>query len=405
LLGVMLACAGALVGCGTKHADHGGASTENPRTVASSGRVSSTVSPTSPAGGAQGGSAPSPPQTPPAGASLGGLANAGSFPVLSEVSFPEAARGMPQRLLRRIAAQDRAALAQLKAAARAPVSTRAGCYQVRKTMATAPGSPRWFGYPFAPTIDAHLIGHHVEVAFSFPRWSKSLACRPAVLTLVVSGQHPGIISPSTPAAQRGLFAAIMMFRIVGPRGRVISSLPLGEPPPYSVRVSASVINNNTSAAVISDLTCPYSPSTTVGCEPPARVGNADAPDPILPSGPLKPLRHFSRLDLQQSVAWVTAHQPIKPRVVCPSTTRCRLTYLDRATGRITITKKCQTAGICQATYHSSPAPPQPYTIDYKIAAEQVPGCWMAMRDTSDADLPPYVYSGADDLAGCRRWPT
>ncbi len=311
---------------------------------------------------------------------------------------------MPQRLLRRIAAQDRAILAQLKAAARAPVSTQAGCYQVRRRMATAPGSPRWLGIPFAPTIDAHLIGHHVEVAFSFPRWSKSLACRPAVLTLVVSGQHPGVITPSTPAPQRGSSAAIATFRLVGSRGRVISRLPLGEPPPYSVRVSASVINNISSAAVTSTLTCPHSTSTTVGCEPPAHAGTADAPDVIPPSGPLKPLRHFSRLDLQQSVAWVAAHQPIKPSVMCPSTTRCRLTYLDRAAGGITTTKKCQPSGICQATYHDSHAPPQPYTIDYKIAAEQVRGCWMAVRDTSYAGLPPYVYTGVDELAGCRRWP-
>jgi hypothetical protein len=332
------------------------------------------------------------------------MGNAASLPVLSEAWLPDAQRGMPPRLLRGIAAQERAAFAQIKASARAPVSIQAGCYQVRRRLTTTPGSPRWLGIPFAPTIDAHLIGHHVEVAFSFARWSKSLACRPAVLTLVVSGQHPAVITPSTPAPQRGSSAAITTFRLVGPRGRVISGLPLGEPPPYSVRVIASVINNISSAAVISELTCPHSTSTIVGCAAPAHADTAGAPDLISSSGPLRPLRHFSRLDLQQSVEWVTAHQPIKPSVTCPSTTRCRLTYLDRAAEGITTTKNCQPSRICQTTYHDSHAPPQPYTIDYKIAAEQVRGCWMALRETAYADLPPDVYLGVDELAGCRPWP-
>ena len=148
-----------------------------------------------------------------------------------------------------------------------------------------------------------------------------------------------------------------------------------------MQVTASVINNSRSAAVTADLTCPHSTSTTVGCAAPAHADMTGAPDLVGPSGPLNPLRHFSPLALQQSMAWVTAHQPITPRVGCPSTTHCQLTY------------------------HSSYAPSQPYTIDYKIAAEQVRGCWMALRETSYADLPPYVYPGVDELAGCARWPT
>jgi hypothetical protein len=380
LLGAMLACCGVLVGCGATHVNRGPASASL-RTVVSSRQVTSTDSPTSLAASARGGSAPSQRQTPPARASRGGVANTASLPVLSEAWLPNAQRGMPQRILRRIAAQDRAALAQIKASARAPVSTQAGCYQVRRRLTTAPGSPRWLGIPFAPAIDAHLIGHHVEVAFSFARWSKSLACRPAVLTLVVSGQHPELISPSTPARQRGASATITTFRLIGPRGRVISRLPLDQPPPYSVRVTASVINNIRSAAVTADLTCPYSTSTTVGCAAPAHADATGAPDLIPPSGPLNPLRLFAPLELQQSMASVTAHQPITPNVQCPSTTHCQLTY------------------------HSSDAPSQPYTIDYKIAAEQVRGCWMALRETSYTDPPPYVYSGVDELAGCARWPT
>jgi hypothetical protein len=309
---------------------------------------------------------------------------------------------MPTRLLRSIAQQQQAALAQLKAVARTPASKQAGCYAVLSS--TNGRSSRSVGVPLAPAIHAHLIGHHLEIAFSFPRWPRSLSCRPAFLTVVVNGQHPQVITPNTSGPGSNGVSAITTYALPGPHGRVVSDLPLQEPPPYHLQVTASLLNNSQSPEVRSVLTCPNSTSTTHGCAPPARSAGQTAADEIQPSGPFHALRDLTKLQLQQSLIAVSADQPIQPRVACMSTTRCQLTYLDIAARGVKSTKQCSQSGICQISYQYSNAPAQPYTIEYKIAAEQDHSCWMAIRTTRSIDLPPFVYPGADDLAGCRHWP-
>jgi hypothetical protein len=394
-IGLMLMTSGSLASCGAAGSAPGSASNEGSVTVstdqisstaAGNARVSSGEPPSTEVS-----SAPPTTQTFTTRMVAPRTALPQALPVLSPVYQPSADRDAPKGVLRAIARQQNADLAKLKATDAAPVSKRAGCSEVLMTAADRrhpdhPATPP-IGQPYAPSVDAHLIGHHIEVAFSFSHWPKSLGCRPAFLTVVIFGKHPKVLVGG--AYQRRGEQAITTVQLAGPRGRVVSELPLDEPAPYQIWVFSELYNNSRSLEAVSTLTCPNTTSTTRGCAPPdtiistpARSGSGPAANiEIKPGGRPKPLHDLTHGQLLHSLRSITAHQPARPSIICSRTVSCTLTY------------------------RTSTAPGRPYRIRYSVAAEQVAGCWMATRITPSDSIPAYAYPGEDQLAGCVRWPS
>ena len=288
----------------------------------------------------------------------------------------EAQRGMPKRVLVAAARQQRAAVALLHASESAPASASAGCVAgatIPKTFLRShhlkPRPPEEL--PPAPVVHPVIIGHQVEIQFSFSHWPSSLACRPIVLqVLIYSGQD------GTSSFKNG--QGSVYYKLNGPRGRVVDDLTWDGRPPYHLAVESVLPDNAQSRTVGGELQCPGTRSSTKGCLAGRQLTFAD--ENALPT-PVLPTHGLTSAQLARSVVEVTANQDPAPReVACASLHTCTLTYVDSV-----ISSK-------------------PYTVRYRIGGQQLAGCWMAQADASDSDVPRWAYSGESDLAGCRHWP-
>jgi hypothetical protein len=284
---------------------------------------------------------------------------------------------MPKRALVAAARQQHAIMALIRASESAPASASAGCVAgtpITKAFLRAhhlkPRPPEEL--PPAPVVHPVIIGHQVEIQFSFSQWPSSLGCRPIALqVLIYSGQEG---TSSFKNGQGGVY-----YKLNGPKGRLVDDLTWDARPPYHLAVESVLPSNAQSLTVGGELRCPGTPSSTKGCLAGQRVTFADEnalPNPVLPTHGL------TSAQLARSVVEVTANQDPAPRsVACASLHACTLTYVD--------------------SIFSS----KPYTVRYRVAGQQLAGCWMAKKaDASDPGVPRWAYSGESDLAGCLHWP-
>jgi hypothetical protein len=255
-------------------------------------------------------------------------------------------------------------MARARAAARLPATKANGCLPSRFGSL---GSP-------APSIEARILGHHVAVQFKFARMPSSPACRPFELAIVVS---------SGAKASSSFKNAVGRYWLQGPRGRAVVDLPWSGAPPYRVIVSTATINGRRGPEVERPLRCPASRSVVRGClvgyEP--AVHTNPMPKPILAP------RGVDRSTLQATLRYAVAGEraplilnSIPQMASCSSLKLCTVTYLDPA------------------------FPNSPYRVRYRIAGQQVAGCWLGWLEGAIDPLPfSDATIGQADLAACASW--
>ena len=253
--------------------------------------------------------------------------------------------------------EQRAFAARARESARLPRTAAAGCEP----------TPYSYGLgPPAPSVAARVLGHHVEVVFAYKRLPTSLACRPALLTvLVYSGVKASPTFNNSGAVERYLVRA--------PRGRVVLDLPWNGTPPYHLVVVPQTYGGYRGREVEQALPCPGA-----GCLPGYRPSTHSWPMP----SPVLPVAGVDARGLAASFRYVFA-VPRTPHVAgtrCSGILRCEVTYVDPA------------------------FPDAPYRIRYRIAGEQVAGCWMGLREDVRASRP---YDDAPlgplQIAACVGW--
>jgi hypothetical protein len=256
--------------------------------------------------------------------------------------------------------EERAAFARARAAAKLQRTQEAGCVPV-----VDPTGKTLLGPP-APHVRARIIGHQVEVLFRFDRLPDSAACRPAVLTVVV-GSHNSTAPSGSSVPQVG------NYRLDRPTGRLTIDLPWYTRAPYDLQVSASTLIGYSGTYVKQRLACP-------------RAGCLDGYSPSLHSRampkPVLPVTGLSRAQLEASLRYV---------IVAESWPSARDAH-------------CSSLHSCTVTLITPGFPARPYRVRYRIAGQQVAGCWLGVADGL-VDALPYrdAGSGPFELAGCRVW--
>ena len=268
-------------------------------------------------------------------------------------------RDTPPAVRARIERERRAFAARARESARLPRTLAAGCVPTRSSFA-----PNELGPP-APSVTARVLGHHVEVVFAYKSLPRSLACRPALLAVVVySGAKASSTFNNSGAVERYLLR--------GPRGRVVLDLPWFGTPPYHMVVSPQTYGGYRGREVEQALRCPGT-----GCLPGYRPSAHDWPMPT----PVLPIAGVDRRGLAASLRYVFA-VPRTPRVTrtrCSGLTRCVVSYVDPA------------------------FPNAPYDVRYRIAGEQVAGCWMGLREGISARPYDDAPVGPLQIAACVGW--
>ena len=271
--------------------------------------------------------------------------------------LPPAVRGRLERELRELTRRARAA-------ARIQPTIARGCE--RSGIA---GAPNGVGPPAPQVVRPKVLGHHVEVVFGFRRLPQSPACRPWQLTVVTySGRK----------ASSSFKNWVERYWIRGPRGRVVVDLPWGGRAPYRLIVASETITGLRGREVDRALTCPRA-----GCLPGYRPGLHTFPMPQ----PVLPIHALDRPSLEATLRYALADELTPPvlRAVprssrCPSLTTCLVTYVDPA------------------------FPASPYRVRYRIAGEQIAGCWMGLRQGVVDPLPfSDAATGRLELAACASW--
>ena len=212
-----------------------------------------------------------------------------------------------------------------------------------------------------------MLGHHVEVVFGFRALPRSLTCRPWLLTVVTYS-----------GAGSSFKNWVEHYRVRGARGRVVLDLPWYARPPYRLIVTSETIVGLQSRRIDLALRCPRA-----GCLP----GYQPAPHSYPMPKPVLPIRGLDRPTLEAALRYVLADERTPPVLEavprssrCPSLTRCVVTYVDPA------------------------FPASPYRVEYRIAGEQLSGCWMGMRQGALDPLPfPDANTGRLELAACASW--
>jgi hypothetical protein len=262
-----------------------------------------------------------------------------------------------RRLLER---EQRAAYARLKAASKLKRTRAAGCVPVPD-----PSGKTLLGPP-APHVRARIIGHQVEVLYRFRMLPTSAACRPAGVTVVVHSSNSTAPSGSS-------VPSVGTYALAGPVGRLTLDLPWYTRAPYDLQVNSATLPGYRSTYVKRQLVCP-------------RQGCLDGYSPPLHSSPLPkpvlPLTGLNRAQLEASLGYVVSRErwPSARGVSCSSLRSCTVTQI--------------TPGF----------PNRPYRVRYRIAGQQLPGCWMGF-DEGPIDTLPYRDAGRGplELAGCRTW--
>lgn len=251
-----------------------------------------------------------------------------------------------------------------QAAARIPATTANGC---------VPAGSGSLGPP-PPRITPRILGHHVEVVFNFARLPASPACRPFELTVVVYAGRK---------ASSSFKNAVGRFWLQGPRGRAVVDLPWSGNPPYHVIVSAATITGRRGRQVEQALRCPGTGSVVRGCllgyRPTAHTN--PMPKPVLP------VRGLDRSSLEATMRYAVAGERIPPI----------LNSVPQAAS-------CSSLKLCTVTYLDPAFPDLPYRVRYRIAGQQVRGCWLGWRQGAIDPLPfSDATIGQADLAACTSW--
>jgi hypothetical protein len=285
---------------------------------------------------------------------------AGRLPVLFPVPQHSIESDTPAPVRTLIEREQQALLARAKAAAKLPATPEAGCVRVTDVPGANP-----FGPP-SPAVRARIIGHHVEVLFAYRQLPSSDACRPAFLEVAAySGRKAS--STYNNAGATGTYAVEVS------QGRVVVDLPWRGHAPYHLIVRAATIVGRRGTGKEIALACPRS-GCLRGYVPASHTW--PLPKPVLA------VRGVTRTTLEASLQYVIAGErwPSARSASCSSLRSCTVLLAD-------------------------PAYPQsPYRVRYRIAGEQLSGCWMAIqRDTLDPL--PYQDAGRGplELAGCLSW--
>lgn|GEM_PF-4658546 len=294
----------------------------------------------------------------------GGSAAARPLPLLASAPELSIDSDLPPAVRERLEREQRDLARRAGAAARIQPTAARGCE--RSGIRGAPGG---LGPPAPQVLRRNVLGHHVEVVFGFRTLPRSPACRPWLLTVVTySGRK----------ASSSFKNWVEHYRIRGLRGRVVLDLPWFARPPYRLIVSSETIVGLRSREVDRALRCP-----SAGCLPGYQPGLHSYPMPK----PVLPIRALDRAALEATLRYVLADERTPPVLFavprssrCPSLTTCVVTYIDPA------------------------FPASPYRVRYRIAGEQLPGCWMGLRQGVMDPLPfPDAGSGRLELAACASW--
>jgi len=269
-------------------------------------------------------------------------------------------RDDPPVVLRLLERWQQAAYARLKAASKLKRTKAAGCVPV-----TDPSGQTLLGPP-APLVRARIIGHQVEVLYRFRQLPTSAACRPAGVTVVVH-------SNKSTAPSGSLIPSVGNYLLVGPVGRLTLDLPWYAAPPYDLQVDSSTLLGIRSTYFKQRLACPAA-GCLGGYNPP--LHSSPMPQPVLP------LTGLNRAQLEASVRYVVSRErwPSARSASCSSINSCTVTQV--------------TPGF----------PNRPYRVRYRIAGQQVSGCWMGFNE-GPVDRLPYRDAGRGllELAGCHSW--
>jgi hypothetical protein len=273
-------------------------------------------------------------------------------------------RDLPAEVKARLLRVNKDLVDRLRAAAQLHATVANGCE------ASGLGS---LGAP-APHVQSRILGHHVEVVFNFVRMPQSPACRPwELLATVYSGRKASPTFKNFP----------QQYWVQERRGRVVLDLPWRGRAPYHVLVTAATITGRRGHTVEQALRCPGTRSYVRGCLPGYRPSAHTSPLPA----PVLPLRGLDRSGLEASLDYALAGERVEPIVYavplgasCPSVKTCTVTYVDPA------------------------FPRSGYRVRYRIAGQQLPGCWMRMRAGPLDPLPfPDAFTGRLELAACVSW--
>lgn len=244
-----------------------------------------------------------------------------------------------------------------------PAAVKARIDRVTKDLRD--GARRCNASPPRPKIAARVLGHHVEVAYDIARLPKPC---PVELSVVV---YSGRKATST------FNNYVQRYWLDAEHGRVTLDLPWGGRPPYHV-IAETATPAGMRARVERSLRCP-SPGCLAGYRP--SLHSYPLPKPVLR------VRGVDRRGLETSFDYALAGErrlpPVNavPRSVrCASRASCTVTYVDPDFGS------------------------SPYRVRYRVAGQQVPGCWMAMRGAV-LDERPFedAFTGQLELAACVTW--
>ncbi len=284
---------------------------------------------------------------------------AAQLPLLAPEPYLSVDRDLPAEVKARFVRVNKDLTDRMRAAAQLPATAANGCE------ASGLGS---LGAP-APRIQSRIVGHHVEVVFNFIRMPESPACRPFELVVATyTGKH------SSPTYKN----FVQRYWVRGRRGRVVLDLPWTGRAPYHVLATATTLTGRRGRSVEQALRCPAR-----GCLPGYRPSAHAYPMPT----PVLPVRGLDRSGLEASLDYALAGERVEPIVYavprgphCPSLKACIVTYVDPA------------------------FPGAAYRVRYRIAGQQLPGCWMAMQDGS-LDPRPFddAFTGRLELAACVSW--
>lgn len=285
-------------------------------------------------------------------------------PLLAPIADQSIERDTPPAVRDRIVREQQAFLKSAKEASRLPATVSAGCQP-----SEIPGGT--LGPP-PPEIATRILGHHVEVVFHYPSLPRSAACRPAGLDVVVySGEKA--------SSSFNNAGGVGHYLLRGPHGRVVLDVPWFAEPPYHVSASSTTVVGIRGRSIERSLRCPGTGEPVKGCLAGYRPPLHALPMPA----PVLPLRGVDRASLEASLRYVLAGERRAP--------------LARSS-------RCPTRHLCEVTFIDPSFPRLPYRVRYRIAGEQIAGCWMGLRGATVGELPyPDASAGRHQIAACISW--
>ena len=288
----------------------------------------------------------------------------GAIPFLAPLPDLSIERDTPPAVRDRNTRERQAYLELARDAARAPRTAAGGC-RPSDMPGGSPGAP-------PPQIAPRILGHHVEVVVTYASTPRSAACRPLFLDVVV-------YSGKKSSASFNNAGGVGHYLLRGQRGRIVLDIPWGGKPPYRVSVNSRGADDRRGPGIERALTCPVTGETIRGC----LAGYLPAPHEWTMPEPVLRIRGLNRSTLEASLRHVLEGEqwaPLTRAVRCSTLRQCEVTFVDASFSR------------------------SPYRVQYRIAGEQISGCWMALRGRFIDERPyPDAGGGRLQLAGCAAW--